>query len=258
MVAEIQRLQQESLIEPYVALCMVAEIQSLQQEGVTKPTNYAALAVPILVVKKANGKIRRHVDYSTGFNDSLDAPQHQLPVPKDLFTKLYGEFFLQKLFFPMLFFKSKSIKSSFPSTPTWFCLDSTVLAPGYIFQQTMTRLTIVVAFIDGIVVAAASQDFFREQIEYFNSIFNIYSRKPDLKNTLEIKNMPTPTNVVTLRSFLGLVSYYSDFFSRTSSSSCTPEQSLNYFCILLVWYMLVSFYKGNVLTLFQSFANKCF
>ena len=49
------------------------ELQRLQQEGVIEPTNYSQWAALIVVVKKVNGKIPICADYSTGLNNFLDA-----------------------------------------------------------------------------------------------------------------------------------------------------------------------------------------
>ena len=54
-------------------------------------------------------------------------------------------------------------------------------------------------------------DFYMEQFRYLGFIIDKGGRKPDLENVEAIKSMPPPTDVSTLRSFLGMVSHYGVF-----------------------------------------------
>lgn len=110
-----------------------------------------------------------------------------------------------------------------------------------IFQQTMdamlTGIMGATAFIDDIIISGTSQDellqrlitvldriqqygfhiraekcqFYWTSIKYLGFIFDKTGRRPDPENISAIKNMPAPTDIKTLRSFLGLVSHYSSF-----------------------------------------------
>ena len=76
---------------PYAALATVEnELNRLQQAGVIQPINYSSWAAPIVMVKKANGKVCLCAGFSTGLNDALDIHQYPLPASEDLFTKLNG------------------------------------------------------------------------------------------------------------------------------------------------------------------------
>ena len=84
----------------YAALNIVEkELDRLQEAGVIEPTNYSSWAVPIVVVRKANGKVCICADYSTGLNNELDTHQYPLPIPEDLFAKLNGEICFEKIDF---------------------------------------------------------------------------------------------------------------------------------------------------------------
>ena len=235
---------------PYAALEMVEkELLRLQQQGVIQPTNYSKWAAPIVVVRKANGKIRICADYSTGLNNSLESHQYPLPIPEDLFTKLNGGIFFAKIDFSDAFLQLEVEEESrelltintHKGLFRFNRLSFGVKPAPAIFQQTMdamlTGLTGVAAFIDDIIVTAASQDellqrlfsvfsrieehgfrvkaekceFFRDKIKYLGFIIDKYGRKPDPENTKAIENMQAPVNIKTLRSFLGLVSHYSAF-----------------------------------------------
>lgn len=64
---------------------VIKELNRLQQAGVIQPINYSAWAALIVVVKKANGKVRICADYSAGLNEYFDLHQHLLPIPKDFY-----------------------------------------------------------------------------------------------------------------------------------------------------------------------------
>ena len=110
-----------------------------------------------------------------------------------------------------------------------------------IFQQTMdamlTGITGATAFLDDIIVSGTSLNellqqlisvferiqqygfhvrvekcqFHRTSIKYLGFIFDKTDRRLDPENISAIKNMTAPTDIKTLRSFLGLVSHNSSF-----------------------------------------------
>jgi hypothetical protein len=53
--------------------------------------------------------------------------------------------------------------------------------------------------------------FFQPSINYLGFIVDKEGHRPDPQNFTAITNMPAPTNITTLRSFLGLVIYYKSF-----------------------------------------------
>ena len=76
---------------PYAALATVEnELSHLQLVGIIQHINYLSWAAPIVMVKKANGKVRVCADFSTGLNDALDIHQYSLPALEDFFTKING------------------------------------------------------------------------------------------------------------------------------------------------------------------------
>ncbi|BHF84812.1 hypothetical protein SprV_0902796400 [Sparganum proliferum] len=53
--------------------------------------------------------------------------------------------------------------------------------------------------------------FFLDSIKYLGFVFDVSGRHPDPKNIWAIQRMPAPKNISQLRSFLGLISYFSAF-----------------------------------------------
>ena len=102
-------------------------------------------------------------------------------------------------------------------------------------------ITGATAFLDDIIISGTSQDellqwlisiferiqqygfhvraekcqFYRTSIKYLGFIFNKMGRCLDPENISAIKNMPAPTDIKTLCSFLGLVSHYSSFLPES-------------------------------------------
>ncbi|VDN37512.1 unnamed protein product [Gongylonema pulchrum] len=76
---------------PYAAQATVnQELDRLEQQGVISKVEYSAWAVPIIVVKKANGKVRICADFSTGLNEALKLHQYPFPLPEEIFAALTG------------------------------------------------------------------------------------------------------------------------------------------------------------------------
>ena len=52
------------------------------------------------------------------------------------------------------------------------------------------------------------------KIKYLGRIIDKDGRRPDPERATAIKDMPTPDNVTTLQSFLGLANYYQSFIKN--------------------------------------------
>ena len=235
---------------PYAALPLLEqELTRLEQSGVIVPVSYSAWAAPIVVVKKANGTIRVCGDFSTGLNAALKTHCYPLPLPEDIFTMLNGGTYFAKLDLADAYFQIEVAPESrelltinthrglFQYTRLPFGVKT---APA-IFQQVIdtiiSGLLGTAAYMDDVILMGRSADelkeriaavlkrfedhglrlrpdkcqFFLSSIKYLGYIFDAKGRHPDPENIRAIQRMPPPSDVTTLRSFLGLVSYYSAF-----------------------------------------------
>jgi hypothetical protein len=66
--------------------------------------------------------------------------------------------------------------------------------------------------------------FFQPSIKYLWFIVDKEGHRPDPQNITAVADMPAPSNITTLRSFLGLVNYYQSFVPNMRSI-CQPQSS---------------------------------
>nr|CAH8840276.1 unnamed protein product [Trichobilharzia regenti] len=235
---------------PYASVPKVdEELERLQQQGVLTPVTYSAWAAPIVVVKKANGSLRICADFSTGLNAALEQHHYPLPTPDDLFTVLNGGSYFAKLDLADAYLQVEVAPecrelltiNTHRGLFQYNRLPFGVKTAPAIFQQLMDTILAgipgVAVYLDDILVVANSinelysrteavlsrmQDnglrlrsekcqFSLRSVKYLGFIFDASGRRPDPDNIRAIKEMPAPTDVPSLRSFLGLISYYSAF-----------------------------------------------
>lgn len=225
------------------------ELQRLEDQGVISKINFSAWAAPIVVTKKANGNIRICADFSTGLNNVLESHNYPLPVPEDIFATLAGGEIFSKIDLADAYLQIKvneesrqlltinTHKGLYQYNRLCFGIKS---APG-IFQQIMDTMLAGVSgafsYLDDLIVVAKTVaehneiltnvfnrlkewgfhvktdkcGLFWSKIHYLGFIIDKSGRRPDPEKIKPILKMPPPTDISTLRSFIGMINYYGQF-----------------------------------------------
>ena len=226
----------------YAALPLVnQELKRLEEIKIIILVTYSRWAAPIMVVKKANGSIRLCADFSTGLNAALEDHQYPLPTSDDLYTILNGGTCFAKLDlteayllvvvaatsselltinthrglfqFTRLPFGVKTapcnISADHGHNAHWRGRYSSVLRWHHYcwaIQPGVDRKNQ-----QGPNLHPGKCHFYLPSIKYLGFIFDHQGRRPDPANVAAIQHMPPPSDVSSLRAFLGLVSYYGSF-----------------------------------------------
>ena len=225
------------------------ELDCLQREGVITPVRFSDWVAPIVPVVKADGNIRICGDYSVTVNSVSRLDSYPLPRINDLFTAMSGGKCFTKLdlshAYQQLLLDEESkkyttintLKGLFQYQRLPFGISS---APA-IFQRTidslLQNLPGVIAYFDDLLVTGNSREdhlqnlekvmarlesagvtlkkskcvFLTTSVEYLRHIIDKKALHPSSEQIRAIKEAPEPKNLTELKSFLGLINYYSKF-----------------------------------------------
>ena len=241
------------------------ELDRLVQEGTVEPVEFSEWASPIVpVLKKDKLSVRICGDFKQTVNPVARLDRYPIPKIEDLFSSLGGGKVFSKIDLSQAYQQvpleenSRKIvvintqKGLFRYTRLPFGISS---APG-IFQRVMENLlqglTGVIVYIDDILIAGSNEEEHTRRLEEVLSRlekaglraqrskcqFGVHSVSflghridgegvhplPDKVNA--IKNAPTPQNVRQLKSYLGILSYYSKYLPNLSSTLAPLYQLL--------------------------------
>lgn len=228
------------------------ELRRLQDANIITPVNYTDWAAPVVVIRKNDGRIRLCADFSTGLNDSLEMHQYPLPHPNDIFSKMANAQVFSHIDLADAFLqievndKSKQLLT-INTHMGLFRYNRMVFGVKTfptIFQQIMDTMLAglqgTAAYIDDIFVSGRNQEehdqnlykvlnsiqeygfklkfekckFSTDEIDYLGYKINRDGLKPNPARATAISNMPEPSNISELRSFLGAINFYGKFVDK--------------------------------------------
>ena len=230
------------------------EYARLQKEGIIVPVRHSEWASPVVPVRKSDGSIRICGDLKVGLNDVLDIDKYPLPNPQDLFTALAGGTLFTKLdlsqAYQQMLLNENSRKYVTVNTHMglfqYTRLPYGVASAPSLFQATMEQVLQgiegVLVFLDDILVTGKSEEehlkrldlvltrleehglrlnvskcaFLQQQVEYLGHLIDADGLHPTESKVAAIFNASEPKNVSELRSFLGMLQYYSRFIPKLS------------------------------------------
>ena len=241
------------------------ELDDLQAKGIISPVQSSPWAAPIVPVLKRNGRLRICGDYKLTINQAAPREVYPLPRVEELFANLSGGKFFSKLDMANAYLQLPLDEGSKPFVTVnmqrglfqYNWLPFGVLSAPAIFQcytETLVEgLPNVFVYIDDVLVTGATLEehlgnlskvleclqvaglrlnqakcaFLKPSIEYLGHVIDKEGLHPTSEKIRAIREAPTPRNVEELRSFLGLINYYSKFLPNLSSKLAPLYNLLN-------------------------------
>lgn len=229
-------------------------LDQLVRDGVLTPVDRSDWATPIVPVIKKDGSIRICADFKLTLNKVLEVDRHPLPRIDDLLTRLHGGESFSKIDLAQAYAQfelDETKKVTVINTHKGLFMYNRLIyglasSPG-IFQKRLEQLFAdlphVGVFLDDIIITGStSQDhlsnlhkvfsrlqshglrvrkdkceFFKKSVNYLGHVISKdgVSTCPD--KVKAVIDTPPPTNVSEVRSFVGMVMYYSKFIKNTST-----------------------------------------
>ena len=232
-----------------------AELDKLESMGIISPVQFSKWAAPIVPVLKQNGAVRICGDYKVTINQASLVDTYPLLRIDELLANLSGGKHFSKLDMSQAYLQLPLDKQSREyvtvNTPKGLYeynrLPFGVSSAPSIFQRTMDNLLQgikgVSVYIDDILISGPTVEehlrtldkvleklsnaglrlnkskcfFLRPWIEYLGHIIDHDGLHPTKEKVRAIQEAPTPRNVGELRSFFGIINYYSRFLPNLST-----------------------------------------
>ena len=231
-----------------------AELNRMQKEGILEPIKNSEWATPLVVVPKANGKIRVCGDFKVTINQCVETKQYPLPTVEDIFAHLAGGRVFSKLDMSQAYLQLPVHEDSKPllviNTPKglfqYTRLPYGVSVAPAIFQAVMDCVLQglpVACYLDDILIAAPTESehnlileqvlqrlqesgihlceekcmFGQQQVEYLGHCIDAMGIHPTKNKVRAISEAPTPANITQLRAFAGLMNYYAKFIPQVAA-----------------------------------------
>ena len=241
-----------------------AELNNLEEHGVIVKVDRSDWASPIVVVPKADDSVRICGDYKVIINQVVDDEQYPLPTAQDLYSTLAGSKVFSKLYLTHAYAQMSVDEASqkylcintHKGLYAYTKLPYGVKSAPKIFQATMDKI------LQGVEKCVCNQDdilvgsvdakenleivgevlerlqkynvrlnlrkcvFLKKQVVYLGLRVDGDGLHPVQEKIDAIKNAPPPKDVSELRSFLGMVQYYSRFLPELATTLAPLHQLL--------------------------------
>eukprot|EP00731_Ephydatia_muelleri_P001678 Em0001g1678a len=231
------------------------ELEKLQRENVISPVQFSDWAAPVVPVVKGDGSVRICGDFKVTVNKYAKVEEYPLPLVDDLFASLTGGQVFTKLnlanAYLQLMVEEKSKEyltiNTHKGVFRYNRLPFGVASAPAIFQRAMESLLQglkhVAVYLDDILITGQSEAdhlrtledvlgrleaagmrlkaakclFMQKEVEYLGHRITSEGIHPAAEKLRAIKDSPAPQNTQQLRSFLGLINYYSKFLPHLAS-----------------------------------------
>ena len=231
------------------------ELDRLEKRGILEKVTFSDWAAPIVPVPKPNGTLRLCGDYKVTANTALEADKYPLPKPEDLFTALTGGKQFSKLdlkeAYQQIVLEEESRKYvtinthqglyqftrvpyGISSAPTMFqkvmdtllqgtigviCYIDDILVTGQNEEEHLDNLAEVLKRLhnNGLRLKKEKCEFLKESVEFLGYKIDRNGLHTTSSKIEAMCKAPRPENQKQLKSFLGLIQYYSKFIPNLST-----------------------------------------
>lgn len=231
------------------------EIDRLEKAGILEKVTYAQWGTPIVPVMKQNGKVRLCADYRATLNKNIENDHYPIPRIEEIFAKLSGgKYFctldINQAYLHMLTseetaemqavstckgtYKVKRLMFGVKVAPNIWqrymdqtlqgldgtaCFFDDIAIQGHTYIQLLQRMTSVFKKLQecGLHLNKKKCQFFQKSITYLGHTIDENGLHPTGDKIHDIKSSPRPTDVSSLRTFLGMINYYQQFIPNLAS-----------------------------------------
>ena len=248
------------------------QINEMLEQGIITPSSSPWMAPAVFVPKKSGG-LRICIDYRE-LNKQTTKDAYPLPLPDEVQDRLAGSTIfstldLQSGYWQLPVRQEDQEKTAFCPGPGMglyqFChMPFGLTGAPSSFQRLMDSvfhgLSFVTTYIDDVLIHSTSEKQHKEHLEtvfqrlteagltlrgrkcqigtsqvcYLGHIFTGTGMQPDPKKVSSVQDWPTPTDVTTLRQFIGLASYYRRYIKQFAEIA-TPLHNLTQKNVPFVW-----------------------
>ncbi|XP_052753936.1 uncharacterized protein K02A2.6-like [Galleria mellonella] len=231
------------------------EIDRLEKAGILEKVTYSQWGTPVVPVVKQNGSVRLCADYRATLNKNLLDDKYPIPRVEEVFSKLSGGRYFCTLDINQAYLHMKTDPTTAEMQAISTCkgtfkvnrlMFGVKVAPNQwqrYMDQTLQGLPGTACFFDDIAIQGQTYiellkriqtifqklkecglhlnknkcQFLKKSITYLGHKINENGLHPTEEKVNDIKNSPRPTDVSTLRTFLGMVNYYQQFIPNLAS-----------------------------------------
>lgn len=232
-----------------------AEIDRLEKEGILSKVNYSEWATPVVPVPKQSGAVRLCGDFKITVNPALKIDDYPLPLIEDIFASLAGGTHFTVIDLAQAYHQMEieedsrkyvtlnTQKGLYRYNRLVFGIKSAPSIWQKAMDQVLQGISGVHCYLDDILVTGktteehlrnleevlvrlhdyglrANKDkckWFETSVTYLGHIVSKEGLHKEPSKVKAVSEAPTPHDVTSLRSFLGLVNYYHKFIPNLSS-----------------------------------------